>query len=95
MIQWADEAQADFAGLLAWLNDRNPAAAVADEVLDAVERLLRFPFSGRLGRRAGTRELAIPGRPYLVIYQTDGSVTSILRLLHGAQLWRPGTASQP
>jgi toxin ParE1/3/4 len=89
VIQWADEAQMDFAGLLGWLNDRNPSAAadVAEEVLAAVERLARFPHSGRVGRRTGTRELAIPGRPYLVIYQTHGGIVSIVRLLHGAQNW--------
>lgn len=91
MIQWADEAQADLSGILRWLSDRNPAAAdqVNEVVLAAIERLERFPYSGLEGRRAGTRELVIAGRPYIVIYAVHDTVVAIVRVLHGAQLWPP------
>ena len=89
MIQWTREAQADFAGQVAWLYERNPVAAarIAEEVLAAVERLEAFPYSGRPGRRDGTRELVTLPRPYIVVYQVRNAGVVILRVLHGAQLW--------
>ena len=89
MIQWTREAQADFAGQIAWLFERNPTAAeqIAEEGLAAIERLAAFPLSGRIGRRSGTRELTTAPRPYVVIYQVTNTGVVILRVLHGAQLW--------
>ena len=89
MIEWSDGATADVAGALNWLNERNPAAAeqIVEDVLAAVQRLEAFPSSGRLGRRAGTRELVVRGRPYIVIYKLCNADVVILRVLHAAQRW--------
>ena len=89
MIRWTDEAQADFAGQIAWIAERNPAAAerVAEEVPARVELLETFPHSDRPGRREGTRELVTVPRPYVVIYKTLESAVVIMRFLHGAQQW--------
>lgn len=91
MIRWADEAQADFAGQIAWIAERNPAAAqrVAEEVLARIELLEMFPYSGRPGRREGTRELVTVPRSYIVIYKVLDAEVVILRFLHGAQQWPP------
>jgi toxin ParE1/3/4 len=91
VIRWTDEAQADFAGQIAWIHERNPAIAerVAEDVLASVELLGAFPYYGRAGRREGTRELATTPRPYVVVYKVLGADVVILRVLHGAQLWPP------
>ena len=42
---------------------------------------------GRTGRVAGTRELVIPGTPYIVPDRVKGDVVQIITILHGAQQW--------
>jgi toxin ParE1/3/4 len=42
---------------------------------------------GRPGRWPGTRELIIPGTPYIVPYRVKGPVVEILRVFHGARRW--------
>jgi toxin ParE1/3/4 len=44
---------------------------------------------GRPGRVSGTRELVIPGTPYIVPYRVRGGKLEILRILHATQRW-PG-----
>ena len=43
---------------------------------------------GRTGRIAGTRELVIPGLPYIAPYRIKGNVIEILGMLHGAREWQ-------
>ena len=42
---------------------------------------------GGLGQIAGTRELVIPGLPYLVIYRVHADQVEILRVFHTARDW--------
>ena len=67
----------------------NPAAAtrIVDRIKKAVERLLDFPALGRPGRVDGTRELVVPGAPYIVPYRLVGDGVQILALIHNAQRW--------
>jgi plasmid stabilization system protein ParE len=46
-----------------------------------------YPSMGRTGRVASTRELALPGTAYLIIYRQNGDGIEILRVLHGARDW--------
>ena len=46
-----------------------------------------WPHRGRPGRWPGTRELIIPGTPYIVPYRVKGDLVEILRILHGARRW--------
>ena len=67
----------------------NPAAAArtVERIQTAVERLREFPALGRLGRVAGTRELVIPGTPYIVTYRVANETIQVLALMHSAQRW--------
>ena len=60
-------------------------------ILASISHLDHFPELGRPGRVAGTRELVVRGSPYLAVYELYGPDVAILRVLHGAQLWPPGT----
>jgi addiction module RelE/StbE family toxin len=63
------------------------AAKVASTILKAVLRLTRFPQSGRPGRQKGTRELAVPGLPYIIPYRIVDGVILILSVVHTSRKW--------
>ena len=67
-IVWSPRAIEHLAHLRAYITQDNPKAAnrVAAALLDAVERLAELPNLGRPGRVAGTRELVVPGTPYVI-----------------------------
>ena len=88
-IEWLPEAVRNRGAQLAYIGERNPAAAV--EVGDAIERtisrLADYPESGRPGRVPGTGELVVTGTPFIVVYRVEAATIIILRVLHGAQRW--------
>jgi toxin ParE1/3/4 len=63
------------------------AAKVATRILASVELLATQPAMGRPGRRLGTRELVIPGTPYIVPYRVKGETIGLIAVLHGKQRW--------
>lgn len=66
-------------------------AEAADRMLarieSAVQGLTAFPERGRTGRVAGTRELVIPGTPFLVPYRLKAGELHVLAVLHSARRW--------
>lgn len=98
-IRWTQPANDDFLGIVSWIAANNQAAAakVGRLILAAVEQLEDFPFRGKPGRSPDTRELVVPGLPYLVVYSVESAApfvpasqtVVILRVLHGAMLWPP------
>jgi toxin ParE1/3/4 len=65
---------------------------VGERIREAVSLLGDLPYIGREGVLAGTRELVVPGLPYVVVYRIDiaeQETVVILGVYHGAQL-RPG-----
>ena len=63
------------------------AAGVAAKIAAGTELLELYPNIGRPGRIGGTRELVIPGTPYLVAYRVLGETIDLLAVLHGRQRW--------
>jgi toxin ParE1/3/4 len=49
--------------------------------------LCDHPEIGRVGRIPGTRELVIPGLPYIVPYRVKSAAIQILGVLHTSQEW--------
>ena len=90
-LRWTRRAEGDLAGQCDHVARDDPAlaAALLDRVLTAVEGLAEFPFRGRPGRVEGTRELVLPGLPWLAVYAVEGTDVLVLRFLHGAQDWPP------
>lgn len=56
-------------------------------IRQAVSHLDRQPRTGRLGKLEETRELVVPGTPFIIVYRVANGVVEILRIIHGAQLW--------
>ncbi len=93
-IFWEEDAEADLDRLFAYILEDNPEAAlrIVDTIRQTVQILSDHPHLGRTGRVADTKELVIPGTPYIVPYQIIEDRIILLRVLHGAQMWPEGFA---
>jgi toxin ParE1/3/4 len=89
IIVWSPRAIKHLADLRSYIAHDNPKAAnrIAGALLDAVERLGEMPNLGRPGRVAGTRELVVPGTPYVIPYRPRGDRLEIIAVFHGRQKW--------
>lgn len=81
----------DLAEARRYIGQADPAAArrVVLRIIEAVDRLADTPKMGRPGRVSGTRELVIPGLPYVVPYRIVVREIRVLRVYHGARRWPP------
>jgi toxin ParE1/3/4 len=86
-VRWTRPAVQQLIAIGEYIADRNPAAArkIERRLRAAVEALVRFPLMGHEGRVPGTRELNVPGTPYVIPYRLDGECVDILAIFHGAQ----------
>ena len=89
-LRWSEEARKDRLAIIHYIARDDPAAATRTNTLlkDAARSLLKFPFKGRCGRVAGTRELLAHAN-YLLIYIVDGDLIRIVTVLHAAQQYPP------
>jgi toxin ParE1/3/4 len=67
----------------------NPEAAsrTVQRIRETIFRTARMPYSCRIGRVEGTREIRVSGTPYLVAYKILENMIHVLAILHGAQEW--------
>ena len=88
-IVWSPRAIAHLTRLRSFIAQENPNAAgrVAAALLHAVERLAEHPNLGRAGRVIGTRELVVPGTPYVIPYRLRGDRVEVVAVFHGRQKW--------
>ena len=88
-VRWLRTALANLDAEAEYIARDNPAAAnqVVATIVEAVERLERFPALGRPGRVTGTRELVVLGTPYIVPYRVRSRVVELLRIFHAARKW--------
>jgi toxin ParE1/3/4 len=70
---------------------QNPEAArgVGARIRETIDLLAAFPHMGHQGSLPGTREMVVPGLPYIIVHRCDEDTLVILGVYHGAQL-RPG-----
>jgi toxin ParE1/3/4 len=90
LVRWTTSAADDFTHICDYTGDRfGPAKArsVAMTIFDSIDSLASLPLKGPAGRKPGTRELSLPGLPFVVIYRVRDGVVEIARILHGAQKW--------
>jgi toxin ParE1/3/4 len=88
-IVWSPRAIDHLTDLRLYIARDNPNAAsrIAGTLLEAVERLAELPNLGRPGRVAGTRELVVPGTPYVVTYRLRGDRLEVIAVFHARQKW--------
>jgi addiction module RelE/StbE family toxin len=88
-IQWSSTAVADLESIREYISKDSSTAArkISKRIKQGVNRLSEFPLSGRAGRVLETRELVIPGTPYIAAYTIQGDDVLIAAVLHGRQNW--------
>jgi addiction module RelE/StbE family toxin len=90
-VTWSEAAENDLASVLLYIaaDDKSAALKLVDRLEAAGNSLADFPMRGRPGRNPGTRELAVSGTNYIIVYQIEDEGVEILRALHGARDWPP------
>jgi toxin ParE1/3/4 len=67
------------------------SAGSADQFLERIQQaaaiLVHHPLAGRAGRIPGTRELVVPGTPWIIPYRVRQGFVDILAVIHGARKW--------
>lgn len=91
ILDWTRPAEGDLIEILDYIAGDDPGAALetVDRIEAAALHLIEFPHMGREGSVPDTRELAIPGLPFLLIYRVQGATVLVVRVLHGARRWPP------
>jgi plasmid stabilization system protein ParE len=81
-IDWLISARQSLRVQIAFIAAENPDAArrVRQRIHATVKHLGRFPEAGRAGEVAGTRELVVPGLPYIIVYRMRTQRVEILRV---------------
>ncbi len=84
---WSARAARHLSEIFDYIANENSAAAgrVVSRILNATERLERLPYSAPAGRVPGTRQLVVPGLPYVVIYVVGQSAIEIHGVFHTAR----------
>jgi plasmid stabilization system protein ParE len=65
-------------------HDETAASRVVARIRKSIDRLEIAPLSGRPGVIPGTRLLAVPGLPYIVVHRVRDDTVDILAVLHTA-----------
>ena len=88
-LKWTQVASLDLDSVEQYVGRANPGAAIETvlEIIRHVGMLADHPGIGRPSRVDGTRELVIPGLPYVIAYLHRGDTVTVLRVLHGAMRW--------
>jgi addiction module RelE/StbE family toxin len=93
-LRYTRRAQRHLDSIADYITERNPDAArrVGERIRETIGLLVRYPYIGHEGTFVGTREIVVPGLPYIVVHRVETGeedTVVILGVYHGAQL-RPG-----
>ena len=95
-VRWTSPAAQDLEDIVLYIQRDSEKSAKTDakRLFDAANSLEFMPSRSRAGRIMGTRELMIPGLPYIIAYaiaaKADRETVSILRVIHAARDWPAG-----
>lgn len=90
-VRWLERALENLEAEAEYISRDSRAAAkrVVLAIEQAVQLLASHPAIGRAGRVEGTRELVVPGTPYIIPYRVREDKVEILRVFHAARKWPP------
>lgn len=88
-VKWTRQALLNLAAAIEYIAKDNPTAAqsTAQLIWTSSQLLAAQPGLGRPGRVAATRELIIPGLPYILPYTEKAGTIYILRVIHTSMMW--------
>ncbi len=91
-VRWTPQAAGDLEAITDFIavDSPNYASLFVIDVLTAVERLVVFPRSGRVGAELcdpNIREIILGN--YRIVYRISGDLVEILTVWHGARLLDP------
>jgi addiction module RelE/StbE family toxin len=88
-LRWSPRAIRRLALIHDYIARDSPDAAsrVAAVIVQSALHLERLPLMGRPGRIEGTRELVIPGLPYILPYRVAGDEIQISSVIHTSRRW--------
>ncbi|HEY6490663.1 MAG: type II toxin-antitoxin system RelE/ParE family toxin [Terracidiphilus sp.] len=88
-LVWSRRALRRLASIHDYIAKDSPiaAAGVGAAIVEATVRLQQFPLSGRQGRIEGTRELVVPGLPYILPYRIVGEEIQIASVVQTSRQW--------
>lgn len=87
IVRYKQRALADLERIHNYIARDNPVAAknIVQRIVRAIGRLEILPLSGRPGVVPGTRILAVPGLPYVVIHRAREDAVDIIAVIHSAR----------
>jgi len=87
-VEWSSHAVSDLKAISEY-SERERSLETANRVArtsyDAVQSLRTMPLRGPYGRIEGTRELVLPGLPYIIVYRPLDERVLILNIVQGAR----------
>jgi toxin ParE1/3/4 len=88
-VRWTITAAQDLEEITLYIqrDSESAAQAVAKTLFDAANSLDLLPSRGRVGRIQGSREIVVPGLPYIIAYRVKATVVQIIHIYHGARAW--------
>ncbi len=88
-VRWTAPALRDVEDIGDYIARDDPAAAarVVSRIFEQLTVLESHPEIGRPGRVPETRELVIPGLPYIAPYRVRDDRVELLAVFHGARRW--------
>lgn len=88
-VVWSSQARSQYLGALAYLFDRNEAAAdkLLKRVAATMQGLAERPL-GRPGYAQDTFEKIVQQTSYVIVFELAGDELRVLRFFHMAQDWR-------
>jgi addiction module RelE/StbE family toxin len=88
-VVWSRSALRDLNEIAAYIAEKDPdnVDRVIARITASVLRYSDFPGLGCESSLPQTREIVVPGLPYIVHYQVRGDVFAVVRIRHSARHW--------
>lgn len=88
-LVWTRLALKDIDSAYSYVAEENPCAAarMVERIKKAVVAIGRHSELGRCGRIEGSRELIVPGTPFIITYRVKGKEVELLAVIHSARRW--------